>query len=492
MAIAIAATFFAAGSAAAAPNRPASPPPTDYWQKLGFLNMAHQGGERENPGNTMFAFKKALADGADAIDMDLTLTQDGYLIATHDGNPSGTSDGPNTPFRELDLSEVRTYDFAYWFSPGLATYYDHDDDSKPHPYRGIATGDVDPPAGYSRSDFQIATFDEILDEFPDTPMNIELKPYADTQATAQAAADALARHPGREKDVIVNAFSQAMIEAFHEAAPDHLALGGSLDETKNYITGKPITPTPVAVQPPDRFNLPPVVETLPLLRPHFEYDGYIAVVWPSDLDETQETDPWYQKMIDQGASAINTMFPSRLHDYLCKQGIPAADGGLRCAEQQCPEGFTGFAPNCEEIPKCPDGVGTPPNCEKGPPPQGATVTKLAFNPKKVKLKPGQKRVLTLAVTASSTGYPSRVNVALKSSNRQVKVPSRITLNITPGKTIRWKVTVKATRKAKGKASIAATSFRATARAQIQIKPTCKAKSKKGRKGGRLCGKTDHL
>lgn len=101
----------------------------------------------ENLGNTMFAFKKSLADGADVIDMDLTLTSDGHLIATHDGNPTGTSNGPDTPFRELTLEQVRTYDFSATGSlPASPLYYDKSEDV-PHPYRGMATGDVDPPAG---------------------------------------------------------------------------------------------------------------------------------------------------------------------------------------------------------------------------------------------------------------------------------------------------------------------------------------------------------
>ena len=429
---AIASLALAGATAQAAPDRPATPPPTDYWQKLGFINMAHQGGERENPGNTMFAFKKALADGADAIDMDLTLTQDGHLIATHDSEPCHTSNGPCTPFRDLTLEQVRTYDFGYWFSPGLATYYPKDQEV-PHPYRGMATGDPSPPAGYSANDFRIATFEEILDEFPDTPMNVELKPYADTEATAQAAADALAAHPGREADVIVNAFSQAMIEAFHEAAPNHLALGGSLEKTLAYVQGNPITPTPVAVQPPDKYNLSGnIVDTLPLLRPHFEHDGFIAVVWPSDIVETQETGPWYQKLIDQGASAINTMFPARLHEYLCETGVPAADGNARCAEQEI------------------------------------RVKSLRITPARGSIKTGKKRVLTLAISTTS-GVSGAATIRLKSSNRNVKVPARLSLKLVPGKTVKRRITIRATRKARGKATITATSSGLKARSVLKVK-----------------------
>ena len=347
-------------TASAAPNRPATPPPTDFWQDRGFMLFAHQGGERENPGNTLFAYKKAVReDGADVIDLDVTLTSDNILVATHDDQPCHTSNAPcGDPykFRNQTLEQLRQYDFAYWFTPGDGTYYDHSDPNRPHPYRGIATGDVSPPAGYKAADFRIATFDEVLDAFPMTPVNVELKPYTDPAATAAAAAAVLAEHPGREDDVIVNSFSQSMLEAFHAAAPDHLAMGGSLEGTLSYVQGNAITPTPVAIEPPDRYNLGgTLVDTLPLLRPHFEYDGFISVVWPSDLDPDQETDAWYGKLIDQGADAINTMYPGRLHQFLCASGIRRPDGRQRCGRQPadripCPERASADQPTCRPLP----------------------------------------------------------------------------------------------------------------------------------------------
>jgi glycerophosphoryl diester phosphodiesterase len=445
------------GSAVAAPDRPATPPPTDFWKNMGFINMAHQGGERENPGNTLFAFKKAVADGADVIDMDITLTEDGVLVATHDSQPCHTSNAPcsdgsdSVTFRSLTLNELRQFDFAYWFSPGLATYYDKND-PVPHPYRGMADGNPSPPAGYSASDFKIATFDQVLDAFPDTPINVELKPYTDPTETAEAAAAVLADHPGREADVIINSFSQAMIEAFHTAAPNHLALGGSLEGTLSYVTGNPITPTPVAVQPPDRYNLGGnVVDTLPLLRPFFEYDGFISVVWPSDLDETQETDPWYAKLISQGADAINTMFPSRLHQYLCTNDIPRPDGSPRCDAQRI------------------------------------KLKSLNLGPKKGQIKAGKKR--TLVINLSSTaGVAGEATIRLRSSNRNVKVlRNSIPVEFVPSKSSKLKVVVLANRKARGKAVITATSGKLTSKATLTVKPDCKKS-----KSDKLCGKTNHL
>lgn len=440
--------FFAAGTAQAAPDRPATPPPTDFWQGKGFMNMAHQGGERQNPGNTLYAFKKAVRhDGADVIDLDATLTKDGVLVATHDEQPCHTSNAPCTAFRDLTLDQLREYDFAYWFTPWFGTYYDHSDAGKPHPYRGIATGDAPAPKGFTAADFRIATFDQVLKAFPGTPINVELKPYAGVEATAQAAADVLAANPGREEDVIINAFSQDMIERFHELAPNHLALGGSLSGTLAYVQGEPITPTPVAVQPPDKFNLPPVVDTLPILRPMFEYDGFISVVWPSDLDPTQETDAWYEKLIGQGANAINTMYPGKLHQYLCEAGIRRPDGSQRCGLQPpdavpCPEGTQGEAPTCVPIPE-------------------PKVAKLKLHSVRLvsprKRGAGRQAAIRVLLQNTGTGELRRVKVCAKvpkRKRRMIKTPRcRKFSSIKPGSVREFTIRARSTRKARGKVRI---------------------------------------
>src|SRR5690348_7506231 len=54
---------------------------TNPWLQDRFLNIAHQGGESEAPSNTMYAFKSAMTErGADMLELDVQLTQDGVLV----------------------------------------------------------------------------------------------------------------------------------------------------------------------------------------------------------------------------------------------------------------------------------------------------------------------------------------------------------------------------------------------------------------------------
>ena len=406
--------------------------------------MAHQGGEQEAPGNTLFAYKTAVAAGADMIDMDAYLTADNELVLTHDLRPANTSNAPNDAEHEitdLTLAQLRQYDFAYWFTPWNGTYYEHSDTSKPHPYRGIATGEVAPPANFTADDFKIATFDQVLDAFPNTPINIELKTNGvDPKAIANKAAAILTAHPGREKDVIVNSFAQATLEDFHAAAPNHLSMGGSEESTLGYLTGSPIVPTPVSLQPPDFYLLSGNwVRPVPLLRDTADYDGYTIVVWGSDHDPLQDTWPFYSKLIDEGADAYNTTRPSMLHSYLCNAGIRRPDGTQRCASQTpdvvpCPEGTVGEAPTCIPAPVA-----------------EARIYDVS-GPKKLRGKSKAR----FRVTVGNSGDAALTGVRVK-----VKVPSALKSRIKPGAAIRIKmlpakavvhrgITVRTTGKGKGK------------------------------------------
>src|SRR3989338_1490691 len=48
------------------------------------LVFAHQGGENLWPSNTLLAFQKSAALGADVLDTDMHMTQDGELVLMHD------------------------------------------------------------------------------------------------------------------------------------------------------------------------------------------------------------------------------------------------------------------------------------------------------------------------------------------------------------------------------------------------------------------------
>jgi glycerophosphoryl diester phosphodiesterase len=340
-AVAAAATLAFAGPAEAA--NPWLQPPTQ------FLDMAHQGGELEAPGNTLYAFKTAMRDGgADSIEMDSYVTKDGYLVISHNATLNGTTDfgTPHAPapFNEpgaspyiwdYDLADLKKLDDAYWFVPGVGQY-NHSATNRR--FRGVATGEAPPPPGYTANDFTIPTFQEVLDAFPDTRINIDLKDQNGFTNKGIEAAHALAAilkaQPGGDNEnVLVASFGQEEMEAFHQDMPEHRSLSASLDATSDYaLQGKPISPTPAALQPPDVYDISGTTIQAPeFLKGIIDKNGdpYALHVWGADA--TVENDALYQRMLDVPVQGFFTQEPSKLSAWLCMKNVPRPDGSSHCS-----------------------------------------------------------------------------------------------------------------------------------------------------------------
>ncbi len=78
------------------------------------LNIAHRGASACAPENTLAAFRLALELGADGVELDVTLTQDGIPVVIHDDTVDRTTDG-HGPIKEMSLKEVKLLDAGSWF-----------------------------------------------------------------------------------------------------------------------------------------------------------------------------------------------------------------------------------------------------------------------------------------------------------------------------------------------------------------------------------------
>src|SRR3954471_7527519 len=91
------------------------------WLGKRVLNIAHQGGEDEFPSNTMYAFKRSAAAGADMLELDVGVTRDGEVVVVHDTTLDRTTNGRGT-VRSKTLRQIRALDGAYWFAGGSNAY----------------------------------------------------------------------------------------------------------------------------------------------------------------------------------------------------------------------------------------------------------------------------------------------------------------------------------------------------------------------------------
>ena len=71
--------------------------------------IAHRGGDRIEPENTLAAFRLAAEEGVDWLEFDVQMTSDGELVVIHDTTLDRTTDGAGT-IAESTFDEIRALD----------------------------------------------------------------------------------------------------------------------------------------------------------------------------------------------------------------------------------------------------------------------------------------------------------------------------------------------------------------------------------------------
>ncbi len=140
------------------------------------LLVAHRGGSRLAPENTVASFRTARdVWEADMLEMDVHLTRDGEVVVIHDPTVDRTTDGTGA-VASLTMAELARLDAGYRFL---------DLEGRPT-FRGRGV--------------RIPRFEELLTEFPDSRLNVEVK-----VAEAAAPLAAVIRRHGAEERVLVAA-----------------------------------------------------------------------------------------------------------------------------------------------------------------------------------------------------------------------------------------------------------------------------------------------
>lgn len=92
--------------------------------------IAHRGGARRAPENTLRALAGARALGADAVELDVRLSRDGRVVVMHDPTVDRTTNGTG-PVRAMSASDLGMLDAAARFTV---------DGGRTFPYRGCGIG----------------------------------------------------------------------------------------------------------------------------------------------------------------------------------------------------------------------------------------------------------------------------------------------------------------------------------------------------------------
>jgi glycerophosphoryl diester phosphodiesterase len=78
--------------------------------------VAHRGASADEAEHTLAAYRRAIEDGADALECDVRLTRDGVLVCVHDRRVDRTSTGRGV-VSTLELADLAELDFGSWHQP---------------------------------------------------------------------------------------------------------------------------------------------------------------------------------------------------------------------------------------------------------------------------------------------------------------------------------------------------------------------------------------
>jgi glycerophosphoryl diester phosphodiesterase len=81
--------------------------------------FAHRGSKAHAPENTLASFRLAVEQRADAIELDVKLTRDGYVVVLHDQTVDRTTNG-HANLSDLTLEEVKRLDAGSFFGAQYA------------------------------------------------------------------------------------------------------------------------------------------------------------------------------------------------------------------------------------------------------------------------------------------------------------------------------------------------------------------------------------
>lgn len=152
--------------------------------------IAHRGGSKLRPENTLAAFRHAVSLGVDAIECDVHLSRDGEVVVIHDDTLDRTTDATGAVAR-FTAAELASIDAGARFEP-----------ERGFPFRDQGVG--------------VPRLAEVLAACPDLPVVVEIK--GDRPETARRALETV-RAAGAEARVMMGGFSQAVLGEVRRRAP---------------------------------------------------------------------------------------------------------------------------------------------------------------------------------------------------------------------------------------------------------------------------------
>jgi glycerophosphoryl diester phosphodiesterase len=245
------------------------------------LVIPHGGGDGLFPENTLLAFERTMAMGADVVDVDLRISGDGVVIGFHDPTVDRIT-GASGNVGKMTYAALAKLDAGFAFTP---------DNGATHPFRGTGV--------------QIPTFESILQKFPKALLSTDLKD--ESMAMVKPVCDLLRRYH-RLDDVFVGSNSDPQIIEFRKQCPDVRTSAIMKDvyasRDARASGDKRFVPAVTVDQPPFRVDGRQIVDRDSLTWAH---DHGVAILTWVVNDEAD-----MRLLVGLGVDGIYTSYPDRL------------------------------------------------------------------------------------------------------------------------------------------------------------------------------------
>ncbi len=246
-------------------------------------NFAHRGASSGAQENTLEAFRLAAGDGAAGLELDVHMTSDGRVVVIHDDTVDRTTDGSGL-VRSMTLRELQSLDAGYRFTP---------DGGATQPYRGRGV--------------RIPELGEVLREFPDHKVNVDIK---EAQPGVEEALLGTITDAGAEDRVLVVSEIPDVLERFRELSGGGIPTGASRREIEVFYRLSLLRLEGILRPPYDALQVPTEYAGRELVTPRFveaaHNRGVRVDVWT--IDDPQEM----RRLLDLGADVIMTNRPDVL------------------------------------------------------------------------------------------------------------------------------------------------------------------------------------
>lgn len=241
-----------------------------------FTVIAHRGDHVKYPENTMAAYRQAITDGADYVEIDLRTTKDGRLISLHNESVDRMTNGTG-------LVKDLTFDAIKKLS--------------------VKSEDTSQSVNYT-----IPGFEEILKLCKN-----KIYIYIDFKDADPAVAFALLKQFGMEKQVLVYINNPAQFTAWRSAAPKiplMVSLPGDVTDSVAMLSFIELTK-------PDLLdgNYKQYTTQLTAIA-----QSYHLPVWPDGQSHTEGPEVWAEA-IKKGLYGLQTDHPQNLVNYLIQQKL---------------------------------------------------------------------------------------------------------------------------------------------------------------------------